>query len=75
MQDTTRYFIQKANDGSILAFARIRRDESGLWGEYLEEEGWVESPAATDFLIDPLYGEEISESEAAEIARQLGAKL
>jgi hypothetical protein len=74
-QTTARYFVQRDRDGTILAFARVRRDESGLWGEYLEGGEWVENPTATGFLIDPLYGTEISQEEAAQIAGQLGGTL
>jgi hypothetical protein len=38
----------------------------------LEDGVWCEDRTMTDFLIDPLYGDEVSEGEASRIAAAFG---
>lgn len=72
---TTRYFVEREKDGSVSLLARIKQDDSGLWGEYLDGGQWVEHHSMTNFLVDPLAGDPISEAEAAQIARDMGGTL
>lgn len=72
---STRYFITRDHDGSIALLVRILQDDSGLWGESLEDGQWIEYPVLTDVLIDPLFGEEISEVEARAIAEKMHGNI
>ena len=72
---TTRYFISRCEDGSILHLVRIHDTEQKLWGEYFQDGRWIEHGSAMDYLLDGRVGESVPEEEAMEIIRGLGAKI
>jgi hypothetical protein len=75
LQPVVRYFIRRDRDGSVSTLARITRTETQLHGEYLRGGKWSEDGSIMEFLQDPLYGDEISEAEAATIAPRFGGSI
>jgi hypothetical protein len=67
-----RYFIDRDLTDRIILLIRIVSDEQGLRGEYFDEGRWIEHPPLTDVLIDPSFGEEISEKEARKVGNSWG---
>lgn len=67
-----RYFVVREKDGSVSILARIRWDDEGITGEYVEDGHWIEDRSMTDFMIDPSIGEEVSSEVATEIAIAFG---
>ena len=74
MTSWTRYWVRRRDDGTVSHVVRVRNvDNDGMYGEFLREDGqWHPDDWALTYLYDPLRGDEISASEAAEIIRQLG---
>jgi hypothetical protein len=67
-----RYYVHRDPDGSVATLARIHDDETGLWGESWDLDGWRESVGVLDFLSDPGYGDLIDEETAAKIISDFG---
>ncbi len=71
-KDSTRYFVSRDPDGTVSHLARVRSSDKALWGEVFHRGRWEDHPGwAMRYLFDPLLGDEISEAEADEIAREL----
>lgn len=71
-----RFFVIKDKKNNLMTLARIIENDTELWGEYLNDDGkWIEDHVMTNFLIDPLMGDEISEEEAQEIISKWGNEI
>jgi hypothetical protein len=70
-----RYFVIRNQEGIVTTLARVLENDTRLWGECLSAGQWVKNHVATNFLIDPLMGDEITYREAQEIARQMGYEI
>jgi hypothetical protein len=73
---TTRWYVQRTNDGDPLLVARIRQEPAGMFPEVWNGRQWREWPAAMSFRSDPLAADEVDRAEAerviAALARQRG---
>ncbi|HTK03163.1 MAG TPA: hypothetical protein VL401_00090 [Alphaproteobacteria bacterium] len=74
--EKTRYFVIKNKAGELMTLARILTNDSELWGEYFSDDGkWIEDHVMTNFLIDPLMGDEIEKEEAEELINKWGYNI
>jgi (p)ppGpp synthase/HD superfamily hydrolase len=66
--NSTRYFVTRRRDGTTSRLVRVRRDDSGLYGEFFRDGAWQPNQYALNYLFDPSAGHEIPEPEAQAIA-------
>jgi hypothetical protein len=71
----TEYFAVRAADGSIVGLWRVRRTATGVYPEALSGGRWEPSPQMLAVYQDSFAEDLLSEAEAAEVARRLGATL
>jgi hypothetical protein len=71
----TEYFAVRGAGGSIVGLWRVRRTATGVYPESLTGGRWEPSPEMLAVYHDSFAEDLLSEAEATEAARRLGASL
>jgi hypothetical protein len=61
---TVRYFVRRADDGTIVRLARICETDTALWAEYYRDGVWTRDNSLMSFLGGDDLGDELTEAEA-----------
>lgn len=75
MSESVKYFAMTDEHDEVTHLGRVVQNESGLWGQMLQDGHWVENPVVLQCLHDPLFGDQITKEEAHRIAQKLGGTL
>jgi hypothetical protein len=72
---STEYFAVRGEGASVVGLWRVRRTATGVYPESLKGGRWEPSPEMLAVYHDCFAEDLLSETEAAEVARRLGASL